>query len=155
MARFSFRYERLLRLAFQKERQQAFAVGKKMAEVISQRRKVDELREQWEKLRNEWLRDENATSQQAIDLAVRAKWANEVRRRLEIEVLRLEQEQKKLDEERTKLAELVKQRKIYEKLKERDRQRYEEQQRKLEQTFLDEIASIADWRLKSGRTITE
>jgi len=145
MAVFRFRYERLLRLSLQRERQQAYVVGRKMAEIVAQRREVERLKTEWERGRRQWLAQVRRGAS-AAELLAGSQWLAKARDRIEASTKRLRELHEELEAERARLVELVKRRRTYEKLKERARQRFDEQERKAEQAMLDEIASISDWR---------
>jgi|GEM_PF-531572 flagellar FliJ protein len=145
---FRFRYERLLQLALQRERQQAYVVGQKMAEIVRQREKLQSLAREWAQARQSWLAQvERGAS--AAELSSGLRWISSLERRIDEQNLHLRKLLSELDRERAKLVELVKARRIYEKLKERHRERYEERERRAEQAVLDEVASLADWRSRA------
>ncbi|MDZ7373504.1 MAG: flagellar export protein FliJ [candidate division KSB1 bacterium] len=148
MAPFRFRYERLLQLALQRERQQAYVVGRKMAEVIRQREKLQALGRQWAEARQTWL-GEVGQGGRAADLSAGLRWLLALEGRIEQENRTLRRLVAELDLERARLVETVKRRRIFEKLKEKHRGAFEERERRLEQRTLDEIASLADWRSRS------
>ncbi len=145
MAVFRFRYERLLRLSLQRERQQAYVVGRKMAEIVAQRREVERLKTEWERGRRQWLAQVRRGAS-AAELSAGSQWLAKARDRIEASTKRLRELHEELEAERARLVKLVKRRRTYEKLKERARQRFDAQERKAEQAMLDEIASISDWR---------
>jgi flagellar export protein FliJ len=75
-----------------------------------------------------------------------------LQRKIEQARLELARLSDQLNRAREELVELMKQRKVFEKLEERDRAAYETRRNRLDQMMLDEIATARQWRAQLEQT---
>ena len=142
---FRFRYQRVLDVRRQQEKAKAQEVARQQAAVLKQRREVENLERAWQDARSQWLRAGNeGVSAQALQEQIR--YLEGLRSRIEDARAELARLVDGLNRAREELVELMKQRKVLEKLEEKARAAYEARQNRLDQLLLDETATSRQWR---------
>ena len=149
MKRFSFRLESVLRLRQQREQQQKSIVGGLMSQINEQQRRAVALKtgllEEGRQLKERYLQNE-------VDLDLVGyyyRYATQVGQAIHRRIERVGQIQKELSKARGGLVEAARERKVLEKLKERQKGRYELRARRLEQFEQDEVAARKTQRLRN------
>ncbi len=148
---FRFRYQRILDVRRQQEKAKAQEVARRQAAVFRQKQVLEELERSWQEERQAWLNAGKAGGS-ARDLQFQISVLDSLQRKIEQARLELARLSDQLNRAREELVELMKQRKVFEKLEERDRAAYETRQNRLDQMMLDEIATARQWRAQLEQT---
>ncbi|HFE52385.1 MAG TPA: flagellar export protein FliJ [Bacteroidetes bacterium] len=142
---FRFRYQRILDVRRQQEKAKAQEVARRQAAVLKQQREMESLERAWQDARGQWLRTgSKGASAQALQEQIR--YLEGIRSRIEDARAELARLVDGLNRAREELVELMKQRKVLEKLEEKARAAYEARQNRLDQLLLDETATSRQWR---------
>lgn len=136
---FKFRLEKILRLREYKEKFCLEEVGKCVFQLQEALEKKEELEERKTKLENEFM----AILKGIISAEKVSLYKNYLLHQdelLKIQEQMIEVKKNNLEEARQKLVQAMKERKILEKLREKQDYRYQQEQEKKEQIFQDELA---------------
>lgn len=136
---FKFRLEKILRLREYKEKFCLEEVGKCVSQLQDALEKKEELEERKTKLENEFM----AILKGVISAEKVSLYKNYLLHQdelLKIQEQVIEVKKNNLEEARQKLVQAMKERKILEKLREKQDYRYQQEQEKNEQIFQDELA---------------
>lgn len=136
---FKFRLEKILRLREYKEKFCLEEVGKCVSQLQDALEKKEELEERKTKLENEFMAIlKGVISAEKVSLYKNyLLYQDEL---LKIQEQMIEVKKNNLEEARQKLVQAMKERKILEKLREKQDYRYQQEQEKKEQIFQDELA---------------
>ncbi|MDD4665244.1 MAG: flagellar export protein FliJ [Clostridia bacterium] len=136
---FKFRLEKILRLREYKEKFCLEEVGKCVSQLQDALEKKEELEERKTKLENEFMAIlKGVISAEKVSLYKNyLLYQDEL---LKIQEQVIEVKKNNLEEARQKLVQAMKERKILEKLREKQDYRYQQEQEKKEQIFQDELA---------------
>ncbi|MDD2212091.1 MAG: flagellar export protein FliJ [Clostridia bacterium] len=136
---FKFRLEKILRLREYKEKFCLEEVGKCVSQLQDALEKKEELEERKTKLENEFMAIlKGVISAEKVSLYKNyLLYQDEL---LKIQEQVIEVKKNNLEEARQKLVQAMKERKILEKLREKQDYRYQQEQEKNEQIFQDELA---------------
>jgi len=148
MKKFNFRLQTVLKLRQQEEDQKKRAVGELNAEINDLQRQALEMAEDVS-LQGKILRPYIQGSVNVNWVGLYQGYVTYLRHSISSKIDEVGRVQQRLQEARRELAEAAKQTKILEKLRERQRSRYDRAVKKIEVNEMDEIGSKVQWRTRS------
>jgi flagellar protein FliJ len=145
MKKFTFRLETLLKVRRIEMEFQARALALAHREVQRARNELSDLKKLQadEVQRVKVLSEQGQFTKQLLDLSV--AYRDELKRKEAKKIQELQALMLKAEEERVKLVEKEKKKKVLDKLKERDLENYNEEQKQSERKEMDELASTRWW----------
>ncbi len=143
MKKFRFRLQTLLDQRKSREEVLQAELGKLLHEELTELERLGQLKirlaQAWQHF--DALSADSRTTAEAFDTCDR--WSKALRDDIKVQMLTIEAVRRRIDEKRTEVTEAMKQRKVIETLRDRQEHEYILEQARVEQSALDDIASLA------------